>query len=195
MAVLVLSACTVAPNADKENVKQEQEKEKAKTVEKEESEDDQDLSFFELTMPDYYFQDVSSDEVIADFKEQGIDDVTANDDGSYTLRIPTEKHEEMLKELRGNFEIALHETIGAMNVEAIKDVVLNDSVTEMTVTIDRELNGGDLKGLVLIDFAILAMDYQIMNGVTTEEDFDFQVVLVDEKTGEVFDTISIHDED
>ena len=82
-----------------------------------------------------------------------------------------------------------------MKVEGIKEVVLNDAVTEMTITIDRELNGGDLNGLVLIDFAILAMNYQVMNGVTKEEDFEFDVVLVDKKTGEVFDTESIHDED
>lgn len=186
LAIFALSGCGSEVNTDKE-----QEDPKSKTVANDG--DESDSSDVELTIPAEFFEGQSEDDVIASFEEEGIDNITLNDDGSYTLKMSKEEHEVMLNDLREEIDEDIEAIIGSMDIEFIKGASMNDTVTELTVVIDQSMYDGDMEGLVLMDFAFHAMPYQVMNGVT-EEDFDFEVVLVDSETGEEFERTSVHDE-
>lgn len=47
--------------------------------------------------------------------------------------------------------------------------------------------------MVLEDFSLYGIQYQVMNGIVVK-DMDFEVVFVDDKTGEEFERTSVFDE-
>ncbi|WP_210467968.1 hypothetical protein [Sporosarcina sp. 6E9] len=204
IAILALSACGVKLNDgdEKEVEAQEITKEKSEVKENEESEsdstekdekDNEDSSIVEIIFPASFYEGMDSDEVIANLNAEGMDDVTANDDGSYTIKMSKERHVSYLQELRDDIDSDLQGMVEMMEIESITEIAMNEDVTELTVSINQDLYDEYMNGLVLMDFALYASMFQMMNGVS-EADFDFQVVLVDDKTGEEFKRTSVYDE-
>lgn len=176
IAILALSACGFELNVgDEKDVEaQESSKEKSETVDKEDEEsespetdekDDGDSSIVEIILPASFYEGMPQEGVSADLNAEGMDDIDSD--------------------LKGMVEM--------MDVESITDISMNDDVTKLTVSINQELYDEYMNGLVLMDFALYASMFQMMNGLS-EEDFDFEVVLVDDKTGEEIERTSVYDE-
>src|SRR5690625_4614536 len=196
---VILIFALVGCGSKVDNVQDQEEKNESTTGEENTSEEedenktDENSSDVEITMPNEFFDGQTEDEVIAGFNEEGIKDVTVNDDGSYTIRMSKEEHEQLLNTMKQDIDADVNAIIESMGLTFIKEASMNDTVTELSVTIDQSIYDGDMEGLVLLDFALHAMPYQLLNGVT-EESFNFEVVLIDSETGEEFERTSIHDE-
>lgn len=190
-ALFTLSACVSTENTGEELEDTGGKPTEAEKVNTEKS--DVNLSDIEVTMPADFFEGSSEEEIVATCVEDGVDDISANDDGSYTLKIPKEEHELMLKEMKADIDSDVEEIIENMDIESIKEVSLNDNATELIVTVDRNLYKGDMEWLVLMDFSLHAMSYQILNGFS-EDECDFAVVMIDHDRGEEFERMLLEEE-
>lgn len=189
VALFFLSACSSQTNTKEEVVRESSdnttEVEQVKT-----EKSDEDLSDIEITMPAEFLRNLSEEEIAATFEEKEIDDISENNDGSYTFKIPEEEHKLKLKEMKADIDSDVEEIIESIDIESIEEVSMNDNATELLVTVDRNLYKGDMDGLVLMDFSLHAISYQMLNGVT-EEECDFAVVMIDSDRGEEFERTSL----
>lgn len=193
MGVFILSGCGSGVDVEQEE-KAGGEAAKVEEVNEDETESaNAKSSDVEITLPAEFFEGQSEDEVIASFAEDGIQLMQRKDDGSYTFTMSQEEHAAYLVGLLDNINGDVAQIIESMDVNFIKEASMNEDATELFVLIDQSAYDGGMGGLVLMDFALHAMSYQIMNGVT-EETFDFAVVFIDSETGEEFERTSIHDE-
>ena len=162
IALLALSACGVELNVgdEKEVEAQDITKEKSEVEEVEEKEDsesesseedgkdNEDSSIVEIIFPASFYEGMDSDEVIANLNAEGMDDVTANDDGSYTIKMAKEQHEAYLQELREDIDSDLQGMVEMMEIESITEISMNDDVTELTVSIKQDLDEEYMNGFV-----------------------------------------------
>ncbi len=162
---------------ESENVEQEDEGE---PVMKEAGEDEITIIYSEAA-----FKHLTADEVIANFKEQGIEGVTANEDGSYQVTMPKAFHEQTLESIRAEVERELSGIMNGYELKAIQELKFNDTFTELIVVVNQDLPDDGLEDWILEQFAETAFAYQMQNGVKGEE-FIFDIVYVDHKTGKEF---------
>lgn len=199
VAVFALIGCSSGANEDPAKevaANSEAEETKENVAETNETENDSANAGgdeVEIHLPAEFFEGQSEEEVIESYQEDGIDNITVNDDGSYTITMTKDEQTALLSEMKADINADMGELITAMEIDIIEDIKMNEDATELLVDIDSDKYDGDMEGIVLMDFALFAMPYQIMNGVT-EDEFDFEVVLIDRKTGEEIERTSVHDE-
>lgn len=132
------------------------------------------------------FEHMTSDEVIASFKDLRIDDVTENDDGSYTVTMPEVFHDRILQSIRDEVESELDGILKDDDLQAVKELKMNETMTELIVVIDQSVPEEKIENNVLDEFAENAFNYQMHNGVMLE-DFTYEIVSIDDQTGEEID--------
>ena len=120
-----------------------------------------------------------------DKEGRGIE-VTVNDDQTVTYRMSRGEYDRFKDELKKSMDTSIQETI---NKEAniYKSVTYSDDMSEFEIVVDRKALE-DSWSFAGFGFLITAGFYQAFLGVDESERF---VILnyVDEKTGEVFDTV------
>lgn len=144
----------------------------------------------EVTVP---ATDLDFDKVIADAKEFGVSEVIKNDDGTITYRMSKVVHNKMLKELASGFDEYIDELITKNNFKSLKDVEYNDSLTEITIIVDKTLYENSFDGMAAFGLSIYAFIYQAFDGVDPDN-AKVTVHVKDEATGDVFDTIVYPDD-
>lgn len=91
-----------------------------------------------ITMPAYLFSGQTKDEVVASAKEQGIDDVTANADGSYTYKISKAKHAELMKSMKNEVVASIDKMKSGGDYKSYKDITYNDDFSEINLIVDQK---------------------------------------------------------
>lgn len=115
LAMLLLAACSSESGAGKE-VKENGENKGEKV------EVDKGLLNVEINLPESFFEGEDIDEVIAEAKEEGVAEVTKNDDGSLTYKMSKSKHKEMIAEMKESLLEYVDELISNEDYSSIKDV-------------------------------------------------------------------------
>lgn len=110
--------------------------------------------------------------------------VTYNDDGSMNYKIPKATHEEILEDMKKEFDKIIEE----MKDTSIIDVENDESFKEITIIVDKEKYRKALDGFKIYSLGFTSMYYQSLDGVD-REDMKVTMYLKDQKTGEIFDTI------
>lgn len=129
----------------------------------------------------------TQEELQAAVDKEGRDiEVTVNDDQTVTYRMSRGEYDRFKDELKKSMDTSIQETI---NKEAniYKSVTYNDDMSEFEIVVDRKALE-DSWSFAGLGFLITAGFYQAFLGLDESERF---VILnyVDEKTGEVFDTV------
>jgi len=153
---------------------------------------DKNLFSVEITMPASFFEGEDMDEIVAKAKEDGIGEVTVNDNGSVTYKMSKLKHNELLREMRDSVIEYLDEIKNSGDFESIKDIAHNKNFTEFTVTVNQEKFENSFDGIVAFGIGITSSYYQIFEGVPSDK-CKATISFKNENTGEVFHTVIFPD--
>src|SRR5690606_39103557 len=76
----------------------------------------------EITLPASFFEGKDIDEMITEAKEEeGVKEVTKNDDGSITYKLTKERHKEMMDEMKKEIDTSIEEMKSGDDFASIKD--------------------------------------------------------------------------
>lgn len=180
-AVLAFSLTACGGNSGKEEEKDsKKETQKEETAKKEEPD-------IEITLPAEFFDEEGMADINEEAKEDGVKEVTVNDDGSVTYKMDKATHEKLLKEMKSGIDESIAELLeDKENFGSFTEITYNDDVTEFKIMVDPASYGG------LQSFGALALYaagnmYQGLNQVP-EEEINTSVQFINKDTQEVIES-------
>lgn len=182
-----MSACSQEKASDNKGDASKKDKTEEKSIEV-----DKGLLNVEITLPASLFEDQDIEAVIAEAKEEGVKEVVKNDDGSFTYKMSKSQHKKILKELKDGIIEAVEDAKKNEDFVSIKDVTHNASFSEFTLVVEKEKFENSFDGFAALGLALSGMYYQLFDGVKAD-DSKVTIMIKDEATGEVFDTIKYPD--
>ncbi|MEZ7171786.1 hypothetical protein [Sporosarcina sp. OR05] len=192
LAILLLSIFTLVACSSKEdaNEKADNGKQEEKTEETSGSVAvDKGLLNVEVTIPASFLEGEDIDVVVAEAKEDGIKEVTKNDDGSVTYKMTKAKHKEMMQEMKTNVTEYVDELVNNEDFASIMDIKHNKDFSKFTLEVDKEAFENSFDGFAAMGLGMTGMLYQLFNGVDSEK-LNVTIDTVDHSSGEVFGTVS-----
>lgn len=194
-STLVLGACggenTNTENDDEVNDDVEDVSENADN-EDQNVEVDKKMLNVDITLPASFLEldedeEIDIDEIKKEAKEDGIKDVVLNDDGSVTYTMSKSTHRELLDEMEEAVQESIEEIINSEDFPSIKDIKANKKYDQYEVIVDKEGFENSFEGFGILGVAFSSMYYQLFEGVNPD-DYEVIIDIIDEETGEVFDT-------
>lgn len=195
LVMLLLTACSSADttNESQGSDKNDEEVAGSESTDNEKVDVDKGLLNVEITLPASFFEDDDIDEVIADAKEDGVAEVTQNEDGSLTYKMSKAKHKEMMAEMEKGLLEYVDELKNDEEFSSIKDVTYHKSFSEFTIVVEREAYENSFDGFAILGLGMTGMYYQLFDGVNSDKN-KVTIHLKDESTGEVFDSVVYPDD-
>jgi PBP1b-binding outer membrane lipoprotein LpoB len=182
----LLAACSSEETGKKDSKEDASQKEESVEVDKK-------LFNVEVTLPASMFENESLETVKADAKENGIKEVTENEDGSITYKMSNSTHKKMLKEISASIEETIEETKTSEDFVSIKDITHNDSFSEFTLVVDKEKYENSMDAFATMSLGMSGMLYQMYDGVS-EDEYSVTINVEDETTGETFGEVVYPDD-
>jgi PBP1b-binding outer membrane lipoprotein LpoB len=182
----LLAACSSEETGKKDSKEDASKKEESVEVDKK-------LFNVEVTLPASMFENESLETVKADAKENGIKEVTENEDGSITYKMSNSTHKKMLKEISASIEETIEETKTSEDFVSIKDITHNDSFSEFTLVVDKEKYENSMDAFATMSLGMSGMLYQMYDGVS-EDEYSVTINVEDETTGETFGEVVYPDD-
>ena len=147
----------------------------------------------DITLPASFFEDSTEEEIIAGAKEQGITEAVVHEDGSVTYTMSKSKHKEMMKELGDSVVSTIDDIVNSGDYTSIKEISYNKDFTEFDVKVNRQQYEEGFDGFAIFGLVIGSTYYSAFDGKSGE---DLQIVfnMIDETTGEIYDTAIYPDE-
>lgn len=193
LSVLFLQACGSEEKNQKattinSQVEQETSQKEEKPKEEKAIEVDKGILHVTITLPASLFKGENIDDVISKAKEQGVQEVTKNTDGSLTYKISKSEYNKMMQDAKEAMVKTIDELQNNQNFKSIKGVEYNDSFSEFTLTVEKETYQKSFDGFAALGIGISSMYYQAFGGVSPEEN-KTKINLKDISTGDIFDTV------
>jgi hypothetical protein len=186
VTLTLLQACSSEETSKKDNKEESAKKEESVEVDKK-------LFNVEITLPASMTEGESLDTIKADAKENGIKEVTENEDGSITYKMSKSTHKEMLKEISASIDETIEETKTSEDFVSIKDIKHNDSFSEFTMIVDKEKYENSMDAFATMTLGMSGMMYQMYEGVS-EDDYSVTIQVEDEASGETFEEVVYPDD-
>lgn len=185
-SLLALAACS-AQEDGKESV--ESNKQDGEKVEETGGvlEVDEVSSNVEFTIASHLLAGADIDAIIVKAEEDGIDDVTKNDDGSLTYKMTQAKHEEMMQGMKDDLTELIENLLNGENYKSIQDIEYKEDFSEFTLTVDQEGFKYYGQDSVVARLGVGGLLYQIYNGTDVDE-LHVKVIKKNHETGKVFGT-------
>ncbi|PFG03344.1 membrane lipoprotein lipid attachment site-containing protein [Bacillus sp. es.034] len=181
LALTLLSACSSEDTNQKESNKDSGKKEESVEVDKK-------LFNVEITLPASMFEDKNLETIQADAKENGIKEVTKNEDGSITYKMSKSVHKELMKDIATSIEESVEEMKTSEDYVSIKDITHNDSFSIFTVVVDQAAYENSMDGFATLTLGMSGMMYQLYDGVS-EDDYSVKIKMEDKTSGKTFDEV------
>lgn len=180
MLVLVLAACGNDDTAEpKDNTTSDGEQSSIDV--------DKGLLNVEVTIPSDFLGEATEEDIRADAKEQGVKDITFNEDGSVTYKMSKSDHKKILKEMEVELDKSLEEMATSGNFPSIQKATANKDYTQFDLTVNRTEFEAGMDSFAVLGLMLGSSYYQMFDG-KTEEEAAFIINYIDAETGEVFDT-------
>lgn len=145
----------------------------------------------EVTLPVSLVIDKDLEQVIAKAKNAGVSEVINNGDGSITYKISSTS--EIMSQLDTTLLNSIEEMKNGENIVSIRDITFNQSLSEFTMVVDKDLYEKSLDRFVALGLGIAGLFIGILNGI--DPDNNTVVIFVkDEATQEVFEKIVYPDD-
>jgi uncharacterized protein YcfL len=186
VTLTLLAACSSEESSKKDNKEESAKKDESVEVDKK-------LFNVEITLPASMTEGESLDTIKADAKENGIKEVTQNEDGSITYKMSKSTHKEMLKEISASIDETIEETKTSEDFVSIKDIKHNDSFSEFTMIVDKEKYENSMDAFATMTLGMSGMMYQMYEGVS-EDDYSVTIQVEDEASGETFEEVVYPDD-
>lgn len=195
-SALILGACSDEKEAMQENKETKDVATSSETKEAKETEEnaeggvdvDKGLFNVEVTLPATFFEGEDMETVVANAKQQGIDEATLNEDDSVTYKMSKSKHEELMDELAKSVEEAKTEIVESGDFPSVQKVETNKDYSKFTVSVDHAAFENSMDGFATMSLGLVGSYYQAFNGIDAA-DMKVEIELEDAATGEVFNTI------
>ena len=187
LSLLILAACSSKNDANEKEDNNNQDEKKTEETSGSVAVD-KGLLNVEVTIPASFLEGEDIDTVVAQAKEEGIKDVTKNDDGSVTYKMSKTKHKEMMQEMKASVTEYVDELISGEDFASIKNVEYNKDFSKFTLEVDKEAFENSFDGFAAMGLAMSGMFYQLYDGVDAEK-LNVTIDTVDQSTGEVFGTV------
>lgn len=198
-SALILGACgEETTNTENDQEVNDNQEEVTKDTENDDTTDetvevDKKLINVEITLPASFLElegdeEINIDEMKEEAKENGIKDVELNNDGSVTYTMSKSKHRELLDEMQEGIEENIDEVVNSEDFPSIKEIQANKKYDRYDVIVDQESYENSFDGFGVLGVAFSSMYYQLFEGVNPS-DYEVIIDMIDEETGEVFDTI------
>lgn len=181
LVMLLLAACSSDNGASKEEAEKD-------TDQNGKVEVDKGLLSVEINLPASFFEGEDIDDVIAEAEEEGVAEVTRNDDGSLTYKMPKSKHKEMMADMKEGLLEYIDELTSDEEYLSIKEVTYQKSFKEFTVVVEKAAFENGFDGFAALGLGMSGLYYQLFNGANMEES-KVTIHIEDEATGEVFNSI------
>lgn len=180
-AVLTLTACGGKETNDP----------KETSISDEENKDsllvDKNLLSIEITLPAYFFENSSQEEVKTSAKDSGIEEVIFNDNGSVTYKMSKSKHKELMDTMKTQVDESIKLILADKETyPSFAEITYNKDFSEFTIKCDSSLYS-EMESFSAFAFYMQGMSYQVFNGVETE-DINVIVNYIDMETGDALDT-------
>lgn len=141
ISFLLLVACSstaTEEQKEQEDTEKNTEAEEAANSEEESGiEVDKGLLHVDITIPSSLFDEEELEEIEREMKEERNSDVTKNDDGSLTIKIPKKEHKELLAEMKDHFIDSINDLIEDDDFASIQDVEYNKNFTEFKMIVQQ----------------------------------------------------------
>lgn len=155
---------------------------------------DKNLFSVKITIPASFLSDGDPEQIKAEAEqEEGIKEVTINNDGSITYEMSKAAHKRMIDEMKQELEGTIEEIKNSSDFPSIIDIMANKSYTEFTMVVEREKYENSFDGFAVLGLGMGSMFYQVFEGTDVEK-VRVTIHVEDSKTGETFDTIVFPDE-
>ncbi|MER2090915.1 MAG: hypothetical protein ABS920_14345 [Sporosarcina sp.] len=125
--------------------------------------------------------------MIAEAQEDGIKNVTKNEDGSVTYKMSKAEHKKMMKEMKTKVTNYVDEIVDDEDFTSIQDITHNGTFSEFTVVVDKAAFENSFDGFATLGLAMSGMYYQAFDGKNADK-LNVTVHTKDASTGEVFGT-------
>ncbi len=141
----------------------------------------------DVTLPISFFIEATEEEIIAEAKENGIIETVVNEDGLVTYTMSKSKYNEMMKEIGDSIVSTIDEIVNSGDYTSIKEISYNKDFTEFDVKVNRQQYEEGFDGFAIVGLVIVSTYYSAFEGKSGE---DSQTIfnMVDETTGEIYDT-------
>ncbi len=182
-AVFLLSGCGSSNEAKGS-------KEENTTVATEKNEDvkvDEGLSDVTVTLPASMFEGEDMSTKVEDVKKEGAKDATVNEDGSMTIKMSKDKHEEIMAQMKTSVTECIKQIKTSGDFKSIKDIKYNDDFTNITLEVVQADYEQGLDSIALMGIGSSAAMYHLYNGVEAD-DIKVTIDIKNVDTGEVFST-------
>ena len=183
--LLSFAGCTQKPNdtaAGNSNSATESQSDKIETDEK--------LFTVDITLPASLFedQDMSAFDAEAYAKEQGFLSAKVNEDGSVSVTMTKNKHNELLTLMAESLDSSFAEFVNAEDTPYIKEISHNDDFTAVTMKVDKAAYEKAFDFTPFVIGVSVAM-YQAF----IEAEYHVDITIVDAATGDTINTVSYPD--
>ncbi|SEN49201.1 hypothetical protein SAMN04488134_101208 [Amphibacillus marinus] len=122
-------------------------------------------------------------------EEEGIKELSQNDDGDVVMVITPEYHEEWLQESKQSLEEIISELQENDEFSSIQDVTYSDDFSTFTVLVDYEAYEDSIDSFMVMSIGYTGIFYQIAEG-KYPDDFGITIDIEDVASGEVVETIN-----
>lgn len=147
----------------------------------------------EVTLPATMFQGKDIDEVTAQAKEKGVEEVIKNDDGSITYKMSKANHKKFITKMKEDITSSIKEIKSSGTFVSIKDITYNDDLSEFTMLVDKEKFEGSFDSMASMGLGLQGVYYQLFQGKNID-DTKVTIIIKDTDNEEIINTI-IYPED
>ena len=144
----------------------------------------------EITLPASFFEDedMSDFDAAAYAAENGFIDAKLNEDGSISIKMSKDKHEEMVADMAKTLETNFSDMIGSDEMPFIKDIRHSDSFDSVSLVVDKDTYDtyGFVAMFIPLTIYVQTSMYQILAGEETRCEISF----VDAATNETIESVT-----
>ena len=141
----------------------------------------------DVTLPVSFFIGSTEEEIIAKAKENGIIETVINKDGLATFTMSKSQYNEMMEEIGNSIVSTIDEIVNSGDYMSIKEISYNEDYTEFHVKVNRQQYEAGFDGFAIMGLVIVSTYYSAFEG-NSREDLKTIFNMVDETTGEIYDT-------
>ena len=141
----------------------------------------------DVTMPVSFFIESTEEELIAQAKRNGITETVVNKDGLVTYTMSKSRYIEMMEELGDSVASTVDEIVHSGEYTSIKEISYNEDLTKFDVKVDRQQFKDGFDSFAVFGLVMVSKYYSAFDG-KSEEDLQIVFNMIDEATGEIYDT-------
>ncbi|MDX8044409.1 hypothetical protein SH601_00280 [Gracilibacillus sp. S3-1-1] len=146
----------------------------------------------EVTLPASFFEGEDLEQIKDENTEEGISEVTQNDDGTVTYKMSKAAHKDWLEQTANGIEESMEELANDEDFGSIENIDVNKNYSEFEVAVDKEAYENSMDSFILFSLAYSGMLYQLIDGASADN-YEVVIKLADDESGEEFDTIVFPD--